>query len=157
LRRDCTTSSDLFEVVIDPFQDKFNGFAFCVSPLGVRREGMISFGSQVDWGWDNKWYSETKRHEEKWVVEMAIPLKTLRFESGSTEWNINFLRTELKRNELSAWSNIGRVYTTLQSLAFAGKLEFNESVKKNGYNISLIPYATAKTNKDYFILTSGSF
>jgi hypothetical protein len=148
LRRDFITASDLFEIVIDPFQDKLNGFAFGVSPLGVQREGMISFGSQVDWGWDNKWYSETKRYDDKWVVEMAIPLKTLRFESGSTEWNINFLRSELKRNELSAWCKVGRVYT-LQSLAFAGKVRFNEPVVKNGNNVSIITYATAGTNKDY--------
>jgi hypothetical protein len=148
LRRDFITASDLFEVVIDPFQDKLNGFAFGVSPLGVLREGMISFGAQVDWGWDNKWYSGTKRYKDKWVVEMAIPLKTLRFESGSTEWNINFLRTELKRNELSAWSKVGRVYT-LQSLAFAGTVQFSEPVKKNSNNVSLIPYAIARTNKDY--------
>ncbi len=148
LRRDFITPSDLFEVIIDPFQDKLNGFAFGVNPFGVQREGLISFGSNVDWGWDNRWYSETKRFNDRWVVEMAIPLKTLRFKSGSTEWNINFTRTELKRNERSAWSHIGRVYS-LESLAFSGVVQFETPIKRNGNNVSLIPYAIAGTDKDY--------
>jgi hypothetical protein len=148
LRRDFTTTSDLFEVTIDPFQDKLNGFAFGVNPVGVQREGLISFGYDTDWGWDNRWYSETKQFADHWTAEIAIPLKTLRFKSGSTEWNINFTRTELKKNERSAWSHIGRIYP-LQSLAFGGRLQFETAINRNGSNISLIPYAIAGTNKDY--------
>ena len=148
LRRDFITPSDLFEVIIDPFQDKLNGFAFGVNPLGVQREGMISFGADTDWGWDNRWYAETKVYQDRWTVEMAIPLKTLRFKSGSTEWNINFTRTELKRNEKSAWSHIGRIYP-LQSLAFGGVIRFDTPIVRNGSNISLIPYTIVGGNKDY--------
>jgi hypothetical protein len=148
LRRDFITASDLFEVTLDPFRDKLNGFAFGVNPLGVQREGLIAFGSDTDWGWDNRWYSSTKQFSDHWTVEMAIPLKTLRFKSGSSEWNINFTRTELKKNEKSAWSHIGRIYT-LQSLAFGGTLQFETPVIRNGSNISLIPYVIAGTNKDY--------
>ncbi len=148
LRRDFITPSDLIEVIIDPFQDKLNGFAFGVNPFGVQREGLISFGSDTDWGWDNRWYSETKRFGDRWIVEMAIPLKTLRFKSGSTEWNINFTRTELKRNEKSAWSHIGRIYP-LQSLAFSGVIRFETPILRNGNSVSLIPYAIIGKNKDY--------
>lgn len=148
LRRDFSTTSDFFQVVLDPFRDKLNGFVFGVNPLGVQQEGLISFGIDIDWGWDNKWYSEVKHHEDKWVVEMAIPLKTIRFESGSTEWGVNFLRSELKKNELSAWSRVGRVFT-LQGLAFEGSVIFDKPVLKNGNNISIIPYASGSTNKDY--------
>lgn len=148
LRRDFITPSDLFEVIIDPFQDKLNGFAFGVNPLGVQREGLISFGADTDWGWDNRWFSQNKQFADHWTVEMAIPLKTLRFHSGSTQWNINFTRTELKRNEKSAWSRIGRIYS-LQSLAFGGMLQFDSPVQRNGSNISLIPYAIAGATKDY--------
>jgi hypothetical protein len=148
LRRDFTTASDLFEVLLDPFQDKLNGFAFGVNPLGVQREGLISFGADMDWGWDNRWYSQTKQFSDHWTVEMAIPLKTLRFKSGSTEWNFNFTRTELKKNEKSAWSHIGRIYP-LQSLAFSGIVKFETAIIRNGSNVSLIPYAIAGRDKDY--------
>ena len=148
LRRDFTNTSDLFEVFIDPFGDKTNGFAFGVSPFGVEREGMVSYGQNVDYTWDNKWYSGVKRASGKWTVEMAIPLKTLRFKNNSDEWRINFTRVELKRNERSAWVPVGRVYP-LSSLAFSGLVHFETPVKKNGYNVSLIPYATTGTNRDY--------
>jgi len=148
LRRDFSTTSDFFQIILDPFRDKLNGFVFGVNPLGVQQEGLISFGSDIDWGWDNRWYSQVKRYEDKWIVEMAIPLKTIRFESGSSEWGINFLRSELKRNELSAWSKVGRVYL-LQGLAFEGTAVFNDPIIKNGNNVSLIPYVSGSTNKDY--------
>jgi hypothetical protein len=148
LRRDFSTTSDFFQIVIDPFRDKLNGFVFGVNPLGVQQEGMISFGVDIDWGWDNKWFSEVTRTEDRWIVEMAIPLKTLRFESGSEEWGVNFLRSELKKNELSAWSKVGRVFS-LQGLAFEGIVKFDTPVKKTGSNMTLIPYITGSTNKDF--------
>jgi hypothetical protein len=148
LRRDFSTTSDFFQIVIDPFRDKLNGFVFGVNPLGVQQEGMISFGVDIDWGWDNKWHSDVRRYEDRWVVEMAIPLKTLRFKNGSEHWGVNFLRSELKNNELSAWSKVGRVYT-LQGLAFEGSLNFDRPIQKNGNNVSLIPYASGSTNNDF--------
>ena len=148
LRRDFIGNSDLFEVYIDPFGDKTNGFAFGLSPYGVEREGMISAGSNVDYTWDNKWFSAVKRTPDQWTLEMAIPLKTIRFKNNSQEWHINFARVNLKRNERTSWIPIGRVFS-LSSLAFYGIVQFENPIKKNGDNISIIPYARAGTNRDY--------
>ena len=71
--------SDEFAINIDPFKDKVNGFHFAVTPYNVQREGIIDNGNNISSDWDNKWYSEVKNHENHWVVEMAIPFKTLRY------------------------------------------------------------------------------
>ncbi|MEJ7821272.1 MAG: carbohydrate binding family 9 domain-containing protein [Chitinophagaceae bacterium] len=113
LRRDYpNSSSDIFFVLIDPFQDKLNGFYFAVTPYGVQKEGLLytgSGGSDNNFDWDNKWYSEATRHDDKFIVELAIPFKTLRYKLASSninEWNINFCRNNLVFNERSSWAPI---------------------------------------------------
>lgn len=83
--------SDAFGVYIDPFCDKINGFCFSINPYGVQREGLLAFGGGhgVSTDWDNKWFSAVKRDTGKWIVEMAIPFKTLRFKAGNPNWRIN--------------------------------------------------------------------
>jgi hypothetical protein len=149
--------SDAFAVVIDPFKDKTNGFNFGVNPLNVQREGLIAnggkFGTSTDW--DNKWFSETKIENGKWVVEMAIPFKSLRFKENEKIWLINFVRNDLKRNELSSWVPIPKQYNP-NTLAFTAELEWDEAPKKTGSNVAIIPYAITsgyniydyKTNSD---------
>ena len=84
--------SDAFAVFIDPFNDKVNGFSFAVNPYGVQREGLLAGGGffGVTTSWDNKWFSAVKRNDSMWVVEMAIPFKTIRYKEGTRTWGINF-------------------------------------------------------------------
>ena len=142
--------SDAFAVYIAPFNDKVNGFSFAVNPLGVQREGLISGGGPfgVTTSWDNKWRSKVVRYDNKWIVEMAIPFKTLRYKEGVNIWGINFSRNNLKRNENSSWSPVPRNFN-IASLAYTGDLIFDEPPKKAGANISLIPYAIGGINRDY--------
>jgi len=142
--------SDAFAVFIDPFNDKLNGFSFAVNPLGVQREGLLEGGAffGVTTSWDNKWYSEVTRQGDRWTVEMAIPLKTIRYKGGTKVWGINFSRNDLKRNENSSWSPVPRNFN-IASTAFSGELEFEDPPTKAGTNISLIPYAIGNTNRDF--------
>ena len=79
--------SDGFAVFLDPFNDGNNGFSFAVNPLGAQREGLVQNGGGfgVTTNWDNRWFSKVTREDGRWLVEMAIPFKTLRYkeiESG---------------------------------------------------------------------------
>lgn len=142
--------SDAFAVSIDPFNDKTSGFSFGVNPLGVQREGMIYWGGGmgVTTNWDNKWFSEVKIEKYKWIVEMAIPFKTLRFKENIKEWGINFSRNDLKRNESSTWCHVPRGFN-IASLAYTGRLIWDNPPGKTGNNISVIPYTIANVNRDY--------
>ncbi|MFQ5335342.1 MAG: DUF5916 domain-containing protein, partial [Flavobacteriales bacterium] len=142
--------SDAFAVYLDPFNDKINGFNFTVNPLGVQREGLIAGGGPfgVTTSWDNKWFSAVTRQKDRWIVEMAIPFKTLRYKEGTAEWGINFSRNELKRNENSSWAAVPRNFN-IASLAFTGTLIWDEPLKKTGANLSIIPYAIGNLNFDY--------
>jgi len=151
LRRDFTfATSDAFSVYLDPFNDQFNGFSFSVSPMGVQQEGLLAngggFGSSL--AWDNKWFVKVKRYPDKWVAEMAIPFKTIRFKEGLNNWGINFARNDLKRNELSTWSPVPRNFNA-STLAFTGQMIWDNPPPKAGGNISLIPYGITEVSRDF--------
>jgi hypothetical protein len=152
LRRDFEWSlNDNVGIYIDPYNDFTNGFFFGISPYGVQREGLISGGGKGDDGyninWDNKWYSAVKRLEDRWIAEIAIPFKSFRYNQKELVWNINFIRQDLKRNEVSSW-----IATPIQffpsSLAWTGKMNWQGPAPHAGTNISIIPYAIASTSKD---------
>ncbi len=142
--------SDAFVVILDPFEDKTNGFAFSINPYGVQREGLLANGGGggVSTDWDNLWYSEVTRTPGAWYVEMAIPFTSLRFKEGIKQWGINFGRNDLKRNESSTWFPVPRIFN-IATLNFTGKLLWDEAPKKPKYNISLIPYTSGGINQDY--------
>ncbi len=134
--------TDAFAVVLDPYLDQTNGFNFGVNPYNVQREGSVdnggAFGVTTDW--NCKWFSATIRNKEKWTCEFAIPFNSIRYKPNSDKWFINFIRNDLKRNELSTWAPVPRTYNP-SSLAFTGTLMWDSPPVKAGTNISLIPYA----------------
>jgi hypothetical protein len=143
-------TSDVFTVNLDTFKDKLNGFQFAVNPYGVQREGLIFNGMESSNYWDNKWYSQVKNYDDYWVIEMAIPFKTIRYKvtDGENSWRVNFGRNVLKKNEVSTWRPVPRNFPPA-NLAFAGNLIWDENPPKPGANISLIPFVSLATEKDF--------
>ncbi len=155
LRRDFRgEANDVFSIVLDTYADKNNAFLFGVNPFGVQREGLIANGgslaspSTFSTGWDNVWYSEAKIYEDHWLVEMAIPLKTLRFKKDAPFWNINFYRFDSEYAEQSTWTRIPRNQFII-NLAFTQKLVWDEPLDQNKRNISLIPYGIFNNSKNF--------
>lgn len=153
LRRDYRgEQNDGVSFVFDTFNDNTNAFQFGVNPYGVQRESLIANGgmlsSDLNLAWDNKWYSAAKIYEDHWIVEAAIPFSTLRYNDGASNWNVNFYRIDSEYNERSTWTPIPRNFNVI-ALAFTRKLIFTEPLKKEGANLSIIPYAAMATDKNF--------
>ncbi len=154
LRRDFPPgSTDLFGLIIDPFCDKQNGFSFVTSPLGVQREGLISNGNEFSVDWDNKWFTKVQNEPDFFIVEVAIPFKTLRYQTtdGVNEWFFNFFRFDQSRPqaERSNWAPIPR-FASGNNVAFTGKVIWDDAPPKpSRRNISFIPYTLGSTDKDF--------
>lgn len=142
---------DAIAVVIDPVNSQSNGFLFGVSPFNVQSEELLGANAQrrnnMTFSWDNRWYSEVTRYEDHYVVEMAIPFKTLRFESNVREWGINFFRNDVARNQYYSWTPLP-VNFELYDLGYTGNLEWDQSPSKTGTNISVIPYTAVNSFTD---------
>ena len=140
LKRDFSFGkNDNFLVAIDPFNNQTSGFAFGLNAYGAQWDGTMYEGRSVDLNWDSKWYSAVQLDEEKWVCEIAIPFKSIRFDDENTVWGINFSRLDLKASEKSSWAPVPRQFPSV-SLAYAGALVWDAPPPKQGNNSSLIPY-----------------
>ncbi|MCE2612163.1 carbohydrate binding family 9 domain-containing protein [Flavobacteriaceae bacterium D16] len=148
LRRDFEFGkNDNFLLFLDPFNNQTTGFTFGSNAAGAQWDGTMFAGSSVDLSWDSKWISAVTRDEEKWVFEMALPFKSIRYEKGVKEWGINFSRLDLKTSEKSSWTPIPRQFPT-SSLALAGVLVWDKPPPAPKINLSVIPYVLAERSQD---------
>lgn len=149
LRRDFSFGrNDNFLLFIDPFDDQINGFTFGANAMGAQWDGQMFDGGSVNLNWDNKWESTVKSEDDKWVFEMKVPFKSIRYKEGIKRWGVNFSRLDMKTTEKSAWAPVPRQFPTA-SLAYTGILLWDEAPPKVGTNISLIPYIASSLNKNH--------
>lgn len=139
--------NDNFMFFIDTYNDQTNGFAFGITAAGSQADGLQYEGIKVDYNWDIKWRSAVKSYDDRWVVECAIPFRSLRYFGGEKEWGINFGRLDLKNNEKSAWAPMPRQFPHA-SLPYTGTLVWEDPPEKAGPRFSLIPYGTAKITSE---------
>ena len=142
LTRDAELESDdnLF-IVIDPFLDHRNGFFFQVNPSGARADGQVANNAEErNLDWDGIWEASARITAEGWVVEIAIPFKTLRFKPGQTVWGLNVERTIKRRNEWDRWATPLR-NSWITNLAQAGRLEGIEGINQ-GRGLDIRPYVS---------------
>ncbi len=93
LTRDRWGDGDLFEVVVDGYDDNETGTGFATNPAGARIDFAISHDAEgggdnelnppVNRAWNAPWTVATTRTEEGWSAEMRIPLSTLRFQPNA--------------------------------------------------------------------------
>ena len=149
LRRDFNFGkNDNFLLFMDPFDDQTNGFSFGANAAGAQWDGTMYEGGKVDLNWDNKWESAVKNDDDKWVFEMALPFKSIRYKKGILQWGINFSRNDLKTSEKSSWAPVPRQFPTA-ALAYSGILVWDQPPPPAGANISVIPYVLGGFTKDY--------
>ena len=153
LRRDYSfRNSDNVTLLFDTYNDQTNAFVFGMNAYGVRREALISDGGRqrgaFNDSWDNKWFGNAKVGDDFWTAEFAIPFSTIRFQRGATQWRFNCYRSDTQLNELSTWIRIPRNYI-IMDLSFMGTLEWDKPLEKKKTNISIIPYISGATARDF--------
>ena len=141
-------NNDNVLVFFDTFLDQTNGFSFGASASGAKWDGTMSGGSAVNLNWDCKWDSKTTQYKDRWVTEMKIPFRSIRFKSGTDRWYVNFSRLDLKTNEKSAWAPVPRQFPTA-SLAYTGVLQWDRPLPKSKMMFSVIPYIFGSVAKDF--------
>jgi len=100
--------NDGIGIVLDPLNQKTNGFFFVLNALNVQSEDQLSSSMEqmTEWSWDTKWFSATKDYGNFWVAEIMIPLKSLRYDPNQKLWGINFIRIDAKNVEYNTWTKV---------------------------------------------------
>jgi hypothetical protein len=99
---------DRVAVVLDPFNDKRNGYMFEVNANGVRLDGQWQNTTDFAPEWDGIWEAEAHYTEDGWSAEMAIPFKTLSFDPRNDVWGLNVWRFLARESEMVGWSSQNR-------------------------------------------------
>ncbi|MEQ1907913.1 MAG: DUF5916 domain-containing protein [Vicinamibacterales bacterium] len=105
MRRDNTsiyTGDDNVTFFFDTFRDLRNGFEFTVNPIGGRVDGQTTGERQWNGDWNTVWDFKVGRFDGGWIVETAVPFKSLRYRPGVDQiWGFNAFRTSRWKHELS--------------------------------------------------------
>ena len=155
--------TDSFQVILDTYYDRRNGFVFGTNPSSLEYDGQVDnegagsrrgrrrqrggSGSGFNLNWDADWQVRTRIGDFGWSAEFAIPFRTLRYAEGGVQtWGINFQRNIRRRNETAFWAPIERQYT-LYRLRSAGSLQGLETPKQR--NLKIAPYVLGEAQRDF--------
>ena len=106
MSRDADLSADdRIEILIDSFRDRHNAFYFATNPLGALVDALIIENGQINKAWDAIWLVRTRRTEQGWSAEFAVPFKSLGFHRGQEAWGFNFSRTIKRKLEEDRWAS----------------------------------------------------
>jgi len=141
--------SDGIAILLDPLNQKTNGFIFALTSKNVQSEDELTTNTEekLSYSWDTKWSSATKMYAGYWIGEIAIPLKSLRYNDKQTYWGINFLRGDLQTNEYSCWTKVPPIFKSYD-LGYMGLLNWPAAPPKSSVNKILLPYITGNSTTD---------
>lgn len=161
-RRDADLNDeDSFLFILDTYNDQQNGFLFGTNSGGMeydaqidnegegnfsanRQQGGVVGGTNINW--DASWEVRTEKGDYGWSAEFAIPLRSIRFNSGTDKiWGINFQRNISKRSETAYWANLPLGFD-IKRLSLAGKMTGINL--KSPKNLKVIPYALTQAIGD---------
>ncbi len=165
-RRDALLdNTDAFIFILDTYKDNQNGFVFGTNSLGVEYDAQVDNEGQgnsnanrqqggtiggFNLNWDGSWEVKTQVGDFGWSAEFAIPLRTLRFQSGK-DWGINFRRNIRKTNEIVYWAPVP-IGFDLNRLSLAGTLT-GLNLQSPG-NLKVIPYVLGQLSRDFEVPNS---
>jgi hypothetical protein len=141
--------TDSFQVVLDTYLDRQNGFVFGTNPTGLEYDGQVTnegeggrgMGSSLgglNLSWNGAWTVRTLTGDFGWSAEFAIPFSTLRYDRKTTRaWGMNFQRNIRRRNERAFWAPLPRQFNLLR-LSRAGTLGGLEPPRQR--NLQVLPY-----------------
>jgi len=154
LQRDSDKSqwgSDAFTIAIDPINKKQSGVIFGVNAGGAEMDGnLLVEPSRTTYSdsWDENWISSTKQYDNYWIMEMAIPFTSLRYNKDNLEWGINFVRGDKVENYYYTWTTPFPINFNGIDVNYMGTLVWPEVPEVKNKIAFIKPYATLSSLKD---------
>ena len=149
-------NEDHVRLVIDPFLDGQSGYIFAVNANGARYDALVSNrGESENSNWDAIWDAATYVHSEGWSVEIMIPIQSISFKKGLTEWGFNVERRIQRLLETIRWTNIKRDQWFIQTSRaglLTGLPQFNY-----GLGLNIRPSLILRSEKKAKAASKSSF
>ncbi|HYH85418.1 MAG TPA: DUF5916 domain-containing protein [Pyrinomonadaceae bacterium] len=146
-RRDNVAGEDNVRLYLDTFNDQRRAYVFMFNPLGIQQDGIFTEGMGVDFSVDIVMESKGTITSDGYVVEVAIPFKSLRYEVGKgKKWGVHVWRNIDRMNdEFDSWMPMAR--DASGTLNQAGHITGLEGISTER-TIELIPsFTVSETGK----------
>ncbi|MFN7915007.1 MAG: DUF5916 domain-containing protein [Vicinamibacterales bacterium] len=156
MRRDANQvrQNDHFGMMIDTFHDGRNGYVFYSNPVGGRIDLSEADEGNPNTDWNPVWEVKTARFEGGWTIEIAIPFKSIRYNSGEGQtWGIQMRRAIRRKNE---WAHLTPLPTVMGGsqgffrISAAATLVGLE-LPPASRNIEIKPYGIARSTTDRIV------
>ena len=146
-RDDTLESDDTFEIILDTFHNRQDGFLFRTNPLGAKFDSWFTEeGRRENSSWDERWSVGVSRNEAGWVLEIEIPFQSLRMQNEDEPvWGIDFKRSIRRKNEEAMWSNYHRDFKFTE-VSQAGSLVGLRDIGAE-LRLRIKPYLTAGASR----------
>ena len=134
---------DFVYIGLDSYNDDRNGYLFELNSLGTQGDALITDEEEIAWNWEGVFESQGQVNDEGWVLEVAIPFKTIRFDPKERlEMGIVFARGIVRKNERVYWPLIDLDYRRFQGLAHASQYATLVGLRdvRPGRNLEVKPY-----------------
>jgi hypothetical protein len=144
-KRDDINEDDLVVLLLDTFNDRQRAYRFTFNPLGIQQDGVFT-EQAVDESWDTQYESKGQLTNDGYVVEAAIPFKSIRFKAGSgAKWGLHLRRVIPRKAERTSWQPVLRDVGSL--LLQMGELNGLDDIY-SGRTLDVIPTVVGSLNSE---------
>ena len=98
-------TADSIVIYLDPSQSRRSAYSFELGASGGRRDQIELNNTTELIEWNAIWSGKVRRVADGWTAEMAIPFRSLSYDSDQTTWGFDFRRRIRHKNENLYWSS----------------------------------------------------
>ncbi|MBC7931605.1 MAG: carbohydrate binding family 9 domain-containing protein, partial [Rubrivivax sp.] len=146
-RRDNVSGEDNVRLYLDTFNDQRRAYVLMFNPFGIQQDGIFTEGQNIDFSVDIVMESKGTITSDGFIIEVAIPFKSLRYEAGKDkQWGVHVWRNIDRMNdEFDSWMPMAR--DASGTLNQAGRITGLEGISTER-TIELIPsFTVSETGK----------
>jgi hypothetical protein len=136
------SADDRVEIVLDTFRDQRSAFYFATNAAGALVDGLTFANGELNTEWNAIWDVRTRRTEQGWTAEFAIPFKSLSFPAGQDAWGFNVQRSISRKLEDGRWA-AARLEIEFLQVSEAGQIT-NLRELSQGLSLDVRPFMAAR-------------
>ena len=151
LKRDVPIGlSDGFAMVLDTQNQQQNAYYFSVNSYSTQIDGIVervNEGFDFSTSWSTVWSAKAFMNGKRKQYELAIPLKSLNFNTNNTVFGVQFYVRDIKNNSWTILKNVKRNYRPFD-LRFTKKFIVDNLPAKSNSKFTVTPSVTANYQND---------
>jgi hypothetical protein len=147
-------TSDSVMIYLDPGRTRRNAYNFEIGAAGGRTDQLEMNNTEEVTEWDTLFDARARIVHDGWVAELAIPFKSLSYETAQTTWGFDVARRIYHKNERVHWSGFNPALD-FTDVSQSGDLVGIENVSQ-GIGLDVQVYGIPRLKHDWLLERGGT-